>query len=181
MVQVVLKNNSQEAAGQLSTMNETAKELAKHLTQQKRIAAVLPYHNSMGPCGNLMNLRFKTTNDAALFYDQLELSKGPMVGTNDSVAFPCAGRGYSSENAPETNIQDAKYVRVSVGTEPLSNLKEIFGKAMQGFEDEKERADREGTAGDTGLGGSKYVAPQLRNEWKEAEKSIDWTKLGRLE
>lgn len=135
IVQVILRHNSQDVAGRLATMNETARDLANYLTNPNNSIAVIPYQDNMGTFNNLMTLRFTSTEDAMLFYDRLKLSKGPMIGTTFTVAFPCAAVGDISENVVGAKIEDTKFVRINIGLEPLSELKRVFDEALSGDTD----------------------------------------------
>jgi cystathionine gamma-synthase len=84
-----------------------------------------------GGYGGLASATFHSVEDAALFYDHLETSKGPSLGTNFTLASPFVLLAHYGELewAAQYGCEQA-LVRFSVGLEDSETLVKIFQEAL---------------------------------------------------
>lgn len=95
--------------------------------------------------GYLLSIVFRDPESAVVFYNVLDLWKGPTVGTNWSIAIPysllahCGERDWAAEYGIPKQI-----VRLSVGLEEEGNLEEKIGRALEVVEETELRREMEG-------------------------------------
>lgn len=84
-----------------------------------------------GGYGGLISLVFKEENQAKAFYDNLDLNKGPSLGTNFTLVCPYTILAHYAEMDEVAQYGVVKnLVRISVGLEPFEDLERIFDKAL---------------------------------------------------
>jgi cystathionine gamma-synthase len=70
--------------------------------------------------------------DEKAFYDALEVSKGPSLGTNFTISCPYTLLAHYTElDWAESNGVDRRLIRVSVGLEDFEDLKDRFERALK--------------------------------------------------
>ncbi|PVV01316.1 hypothetical protein BB560_004267 [Smittium megazygosporum] len=86
--------------------------------------------------GGLLSVVFKSENIAKCFYDNLECSKGPSLGTNFTLASPYTILAHFHELDWAQKYGVSPYlIRISVGLENPDSLQSTFEKALQKLED----------------------------------------------
>ena len=88
-----------------------------------------------GGYGGLFSLVFYSEKDAAQFFDALQVSKGPSLGTNFTLACPYTILAHFNELewASEYGVKK-ELVRVSIGLEDVNVLLNIFRNALDNVE-----------------------------------------------
>ncbi|AAS52846.2 AER164Cp [Eremothecium gossypii ATCC 10895] len=84
-----------------------------------------------GGYGGLFSLTFHEENRAKVFFDTLELCKGPSLGTNFTLACPYTVLAHYAEMdvVAEYGLERS-LVRVSVGLEDFDHLRKVFQRAI---------------------------------------------------
>ncbi len=140
---VALERNSRDFVGRVKRMSETAQELVTWLRGQPEVARVW-YVDEMGGAGfeairregggggSLFSLRLKGGEaESAAFYDALEVTKGPSLGTNFTLACPYTLLAHYDElDWAESCGVDRFLIRVSAGLEDVDDLKARFARAL---------------------------------------------------
>ncbi|KAL3231522.1 Cystathionine gamma-synthase [Nakaseomyces bracarensis] len=84
-----------------------------------------------GGYGGLISLVFKEEMSARAFYDNLDLNKGPSLGTNFTLVCPYTILAHYAEMDDVAQYGVVKnLVRISVGLETFEELQRIFDKAL---------------------------------------------------
>lgn len=84
-----------------------------------------------GGYGSLMSIVFKESADAVCFFNTINLSKGPSLGTNFTLVCPYAILAHFQElDEVEKWGVDRNLVRMSIGMEPTTELVEKFTEAL---------------------------------------------------
>ncbi|WBF14763.1 hypothetical protein N7582_004234 [Saccharomyces uvarum] len=84
-----------------------------------------------GGYGGLFSLTFHDEDHAEAFYDNLQLNKGPSLGTNFTLVFPYTLMTYYHEMAMAEKFGvERNLLRISVGLENQLTLGKIFQKAI---------------------------------------------------
>nr|CAO98773.1 cystathionine gamma-synthase [Nakaseomyces delphensis] len=85
-----------------------------------------------GGYGGLISLVFNEERQAEAFYDNLDLNKGPSLGTNFTLVCPYTILAHYAEMDEVAHYGVVKsLVRISVGLEPFEELQKIFTKAIE--------------------------------------------------
>lgn len=141
---VALERNSRDFVERVVRMSATAQELVDWLRRQPEVARVW-YVDEMGGvgfesirregegCGSLFSLRLKGDEaQSAAFYDALEVTKGPSLGTNFTLACPYTLLAHYDElEWAESCGVDRFLIRVSAGLEDVDDLKARFARALR--------------------------------------------------
>ncbi|RPB03758.1 PLP-dependent transferase [Choiromyces venosus 120613-1] len=139
-----LERNSRDFVSRIERINKNAEAVADLLKSHPRIKQV--YHPKYSPTrpfydncrspsggyGGLLSVTFYTIQDAIEFFDTLEISKGPSLGTNFTLASPYTLLAHYGELdwAAGYGVED-NLVRVSVGLEETGELVERFKTALK--------------------------------------------------
>ncbi|KAL4758349.1 pyridoxal phosphate-dependent transferase [Aspergillus foveolatus] len=130
---ILLAHNSTTFPSRVRQCNKTALALASHIVTHPSIQSVfhpslpsLPtaylyerYRRSNGGHGYLLSFLFRNPASAVVFYDCLDICKGPNVGTNFSLALPYAQLSHALElDWAESQGVPRHIMRISVGLEP---------------------------------------------------------------
>jgi cystathionine gamma-synthase len=84
-------------------------------------------HNFNG----MISVVFPTSEQAVIFYDNLQVMKGPSLGTEYTLACPYTLLAHYNElDWAESVGVPAHLVRISVGTEDYAELEKVFEKAL---------------------------------------------------
>ncbi|CUS08075.1 unnamed protein product [Tuber aestivum] len=138
-----LERNSRDFVSRIERINRNAEAVADLLKSHPRIKRVYypkysptkPFYDSCrrpgGGYGGLLSVTFHTTQDAIRSFDALEVSKGPSLGTNFTLASPYTLLAHYGELdwAAGYGVEE-NLVRVSVGLEETGELLETFKKAL---------------------------------------------------
>lgn len=140
---IYLERNSRDFAKRSHVMNENAEAVAdlfescdliekifypKSVKSRKHYDAV---KKAKGGYGSLMSIVFKESADAVCFFNTINLSKGPSLGTNFTLVCPYAILAHFQElDEVEKWGVDRNLVRMSIGMEPKEDLVEKFTEAL---------------------------------------------------
>lgn len=84
-----------------------------------------------GGYGGLLSVVFKTQAHAEKFYDNMNIAKGPSLGTNFTLCSPYALLAHYNELPWAASYGvDANLVRISVGLEEMEELRRVFERAL---------------------------------------------------
>ena len=137
----VLEINSRDVRQRVTTINCTAAILARRFAEHPLIASV--YHPSLsaGACelksqdrgdGGLMSIVLRNPEKTTpVFFDNLEICKGPNLGTNFTLCCPYTILAHYTELEFVESCGVSRWLlRVSIGTEPVEELWSRFEKAF---------------------------------------------------
>lgn len=143
---VVLERNSRDFENRVFQSNATTEALCDWLCDQPVVKAVYYPKFTLrdafdeikrpgGGYGSLFSVVLHNSAvNAPLFYDQLRISKGPSLGNNFSLACPYTILAHFEElEWAESHGVSRWLVRVSIGLEPLEDLKQRFSEALNGL------------------------------------------------
>jgi cystathionine gamma-synthase len=83
--------------------------------------------------GCLMSIELKATHDTSVFYDLLDVRKGPSLGTSFTLVCPYTLLAHYTELPWAASFGvEANIIRVSVGLEEIEDLIVVFSKALDG-------------------------------------------------
>ncbi|PWW74318.1 PLP-dependent transferase [Tuber magnatum] len=139
-----LERNSRDFVSRIERINRNAEAVADLLKSHPKIKQVYypkysptkPFYDNCrcpgGGYGGLLSVTFHTTEDAIRSFDTLEISKGPSLGTNFSLASPYTLLAHYGELdwAAGYGVEE-NLVRVSVGLEETGELLETFKRALE--------------------------------------------------
>lgn len=141
---VLLEKNSRNFPDRMQKMNETAASMCIWLNGHPKVDMIYyPAYESReaydtvklpeGGYGCLFSLLVKDPEDnAPKFYDALEISKGPSLGTNFSLACPYTLLAHYNELEWAESCGVSRWlIRVSIGLEPYEVLRARFEKAFE--------------------------------------------------
>ena len=140
----VLLTNCQDFEERMKIINKNAETLCDFLTHQDSIERIhypkfvdvdnyKKFSNKINSgYGGLFSIEFKNPEvSAPLFYDNLEVSKGPSLGTSYTLACPYTLLAHYQElEFVEQCGVSKSLVRVSVGTEEINKLIEVFSDSL---------------------------------------------------
>ncbi|KAH0537580.1 hypothetical protein FGG08_005646 [Glutinoglossum americanum] len=112
----------------------------KKIYYPKHNTETLPFYEKCrrksGGYGYLMTIVFWDERDAVVFFDRLEVAKGPSLGTNFTLAsaYTLLAHFGELEWAAEYGVVE-HMVRISVGLEGVDKLLEVFSKALRAVEE----------------------------------------------
>lgn len=140
---VVLERNSRHFAERVAATNENALALVEWLRERPEVASIWhpslvcreAYEAAMRPCGGfggLFSIELRGGEPAAAsFYDALEISKGPSLGTNFSLVSPYTllahyqELAWAAERGAPRNL-----LRIWTGLEEPEDLRDRFERAL---------------------------------------------------
>ncbi len=138
-----LEKNSRDYVQRVQKINQTAETLFDYLSEHPRVDQVLypknqttvAYHKLMKPgagYGGLMSILLKDPETTSQpFYDALEISKGPSLGTNYSLVCPYMLLAHYDELDWAEDCGVSRYlIRISVGLETSDDLVMTFRRAL---------------------------------------------------
>lgn len=145
---IYMERNSRNFRSRVSKINHNASELCAYLNQLKatspEIIKSIYYPKYINPVnfetckrpsggyGGLFSITFTTPLASQVFYDNLEVYKGPSLGTNFTLASPYVILAHFNElEWAEQFGVDQNLIRVSVGLEDLQVLIGWFQKAWE--------------------------------------------------
>ena len=103
------------------------------------------YRRANGGYGSLISMVFRNPESAVIFYDRIELFKGPSFGANFSLVLPYSQLAHAFELDWAESHGVAKHIiRISVGLEDEDVLIQRFEQALQevkAFENEMSACD----------------------------------------
>lgn len=140
---VYLERNSRDFVTRIQRINQNAEAIADLLQAHPRVKKVsYPKYGETkklydafklpdGGYGGLLSATFHTLEDAEIFYDNLDCSKGPSLGTNFTLASPFVILAHFTELewAAEYGCE-ASLVRFSVGLDDTNELLARFQQAL---------------------------------------------------
>ncbi|KAI9345646.1 pyridoxal phosphate-dependent transferase [Obelidium mucronatum] len=139
---IFLERNSRNFISRTVKINETAKKLALYLHSHPKVECVhyplfsdkelyATYLRNGGGYGGLFSVILKDSQSAATFYDNLDVAKGPSLGTNFTLASPYTILAHFTELewAEEFGVA-ARLIRVSVGLEDCDSLIAKFERSL---------------------------------------------------
>ncbi len=139
----VLEENSRDVRARVETINRNANQLAQWLTEQPQVDKV--YHPSLDTQrfawmnersahhnGGLLSIVLKNPAVATpVVFDQLEICKGPNLGTNFTLCCPYTILAHFTELDFVEQCGVSRWLlRISVGTEPITELQRRFERAL---------------------------------------------------
>ena len=143
---LVLEQNSRDFEARVFQSNATSEALCEWLAEQPAVESVFYPKFTMreafdevkrpgGGYGSLFSIVLHNAPvNAPLFYDRLRISKGPSLGNNFSLACPYTLLAHFEElDWAESHGVSRWLVRVSIGLEPLDDLKARFAEALDGL------------------------------------------------
>lgn len=143
---IVLERNSRDFEARVFQSNATAEALCDWLAEQPVVASVFypkftmkaAFDEVLRPGGGFGSLFSVVLHNgpvnAPLFYDRLRICKGPSLGNNFSLACPYTLLAHFEElDWAESHGVSRWLVRVSIGLEPLADLKVRFAEALDGL------------------------------------------------
>jgi len=143
----VLERNSRDFPERQRRMNENALALCQWLRERPEVETVYYPHfeakdhydkvrKAEGGYGGLFSILLRDgVHRSAPFYDALEITKGPSLGMNYSLACPYTLLAHYTElEWAESLGIPAHLIRVSVGIEPVDELKARFERAFAASE-----------------------------------------------
>lgn len=121
----ILWKNAQGYEQRIKKINANAKKLAEFLTNNYQPITINYF-------GGMISLIFAKPEQAVKFYDSLEVSKGPSLGTEYTLACPYTLLAHYKELDWAASLGvPAHLVRISVGCEHYSALETTFAKALR--------------------------------------------------
>ncbi|KAJ3290136.1 hypothetical protein HDU79_003499 [Rhizoclosmatium sp. JEL0117] len=139
---IFLERNSRNFVARTAKINQTAAKLAQYLYKHPKVQQVhyplftdkelyATYLRNGGGYGGLLSVILKDSQSAATFYDNLDVAKGPSLGTNFTLASPYTILAHYTElDWAEQFGVAARLIRVSVGLEDADDLIRKFENAM---------------------------------------------------
>jgi len=141
---LVLEENSRDFSARMPQVNRNTESLCDWLSAHPAVAELYypkftmraAYDEVMcegGGYGGLFSLLLHDApRTAPRFYDALEISKGPSLGNNFSLACPYTLLAHFTElDWAESHGVSRYLIRVSIGLEPLDVLRDRFERALQ--------------------------------------------------
>ncbi|KAF5859909.1 hypothetical protein ETB97_002223 [Aspergillus alliaceus] len=142
-----LKHNCVDLAARVHTYNANTLPVVNLLKDHPCIACI--YYPSLGPTahyyesyrrkgggyGNVLSVIFHSPDSAVVFYDALDVCKGPSIGTNFTLAIPFA---WLSQYREKDNLE--KYgvprhiIRLSIGLEDVDQICKTVRRALEKVE-----------------------------------------------
>jgi cystathionine gamma-synthase len=134
-----LYHNAHDFEERNDVINETAEQLADWLKEHESVAKVwYPKYTSLYSqvatgrgYGGLLSLHLQSHICQRTFFDALDVSKGPSLGTNFTLACPYTllAHYHELDFAMEYNVMP-NLLRVAIGLEPFEVLKDRFESAF---------------------------------------------------
>ncbi|MGB1540446.1 MAG: PLP-dependent transferase, partial [Rickettsiales bacterium] len=139
---IVLADNAQDFEARMQRVNSNTETLCDYLRQQPQIQALYyPKYTDKalydackkpgGGYAGLFSIVFHNPAHAPLFYDALQVDKGPSLGTNFTLASPYTLLAHYNElDFAKASGVAPELVRVSVGIEATDDLLTRFKNAL---------------------------------------------------
>ncbi|PYH75977.1 PLP-dependent transferase [Aspergillus uvarum CBS 121591] len=141
---VFLERNSRDFASRIEKINKTTDIIADMLLKSPLVKNVYypklnpskplydAFRTQNGGYGGLFSVTFHSTEEAIAFFDQLEVHKGPSLGTNFTLSCPYTLLAHYGELdwANSFGIEFG-LVRISVGLEEESDLRDRIERALK--------------------------------------------------
>ena len=144
---IFLERNSRDFISRVARINDNAEAIVATLSGHSHIKDVYYPTTSdtrgnyeacrtpKGGYGGLLSATFYDSDDAAVFYDALELAKGPSLGTNFTLASPFVLLAHYSElDWTESLGVPAALIRFSVGLEDKDHLLDAVRMALKALD-----------------------------------------------
>ncbi len=138
----ILAENSKDYEQNTLAINKNTEIVADFFRNEKRIKDVFyPKYTDRdlydlckrhdGGYGGLLSIVFHNKADAIAFYDNVQIAKGPSLGTNFTLCCPYTllAHYYELEWAEQHGISP-HLIRIAVGTEESKSLCKIFSNAL---------------------------------------------------
>jgi len=138
----LLERNSRDFVERMPGFNANAAALADHLADHPAVGALhYPGHRddpgyrrarrAQGGYGGLLSFEMRQPTLAPAVYDRLRVNKGPNLGANYTLACPFTLLAHYDELDWAESCGVSRWlIRVSVGLEPISDLKDRFDEAL---------------------------------------------------
>jgi cystathionine gamma-synthase len=140
---VFMERNSRDFISRIARVNSNAEAIADLLHSSPLVKEIYypkyrpskSYYeqsrNTNGGYGGLLSVTFAHFEEAVVFFDALEVQKGPSLGTNFTLSCPFVILAHYHELdwAAQFGVP-ADLVRVSIGLENTAELKAIFERAL---------------------------------------------------
>ncbi|KAH8820749.1 cystathionine beta-lyase [Xylogone sp. PMI_703] len=143
-----IAQNSSDFIDRIHKCNDTALQTAKLLASHPAIESVnyptmVPtahlferYRRPSGGYGYMLSIVFREPESAILFYDNLDVWKGPSVGLNSSIAVPYSALAHAKEQDwAASHGVPPHIVRLSIGLEDYSDLESRIKQALRRVEE----------------------------------------------
>lgn len=135
---IVLEKNSRDFETRITQVNENAEKLYDWLSANYKNISI--FYTKGNPVyekykragyGGIISLVLETPEKAQKFFDNIDIKKGPSLGTNYTLACPYTMLAhYTEREFAETAGVPFHLVRISVGLEDFSELKLKFERAL---------------------------------------------------
>lgn len=127
----VLLSNSSDVQTRCKLISGTTKTLVTFLRGHPEVATVHAADTPDGEVCGLISIILRQPHTAPLFYDNLNIAKGPGFGTNFTLACPYTVLAHYDELewCKQCGVEPS-LVRVWVGLDPIEHLLEIFSLAL---------------------------------------------------
>ncbi|KAH8153722.1 uncharacterized protein LAJ45_02535 [Morchella importuna] len=138
-----LERNSRDFVSRIARINKNAETISDLLRQHPRVKEVYypkysptkPYYDNCrcenGGYGGLLSVTFYSREDAIAVFDTMEISKGPSLGTNFTLASPYTLLAHYGELDWAAQFGVASdLIRISVGLEETDELVDILNRAL---------------------------------------------------
>ncbi|RAL08422.1 cystathionine gamma-synthase [Aspergillus homomorphus CBS 101889] len=145
---VFLERNSRDFASRIEKINRTTEVVAELLLNSPRVKNVYypkfnpsqplyeAFRTQNGGYGGLFSVTFHSTAEATAFFDQLEVHKGPSLGTNFTLSCPYTLLAHYGELEWANSFGiEFGLVRISVGLEEESDLCNRIQQALKAVSD----------------------------------------------
>ncbi|MCD6036116.1 MAG: hypothetical protein K0R63_1857 [Rickettsiales bacterium] len=143
---LVLLENGRDFETRMHQINETAERLCDAIHQHPAVARLYypkyvetasiyeVYKKPKGGYGGLFSLELEDPALAPIFYDRLQIAKGPSLGANFTLACPYTLLAHYQElNFAKASGVASHLIRVSVGLEMAEGLVEHFKEVLNGL------------------------------------------------
>lgn len=144
---IVMNKNSTDFEKRMAMANRNAEYVADLLRSHEAVSHVFypkgsptqhhydKYKRKNGEYGYLVSVCFTSPNAAVAFHDELDVAKGPSLGTNFTLASPYTLLAHSSElEWAEQHGMSEHLVRISVGLEAVEHLRDVVHRALRAAE-----------------------------------------------
>ena len=145
---VYLERNSRDFVDRIQRVNRNAEAIADVLRASPKIKQVnYPKYSETrafydacrlpeGGYGGLLSATFYSVEDAEVFYDHLDTSKGPSLGTNFTLSSPFVLLAHYAELEWAAQFGcEVSLIRFSVGLEDVESLVKTFERALAAIPD----------------------------------------------
>jgi cystathionine gamma-synthase len=141
---VFMERNSRDFLSRIHRINANAEAICEVLQESPAVRSIYypklnscrsnydTYRLSNGGYGGLLSIVFKSKAQAQSFYDDLDIAKGPSLGTNFTLCSPYVLLAHYQELPWTAQFGvDPDLVRVSVGLEVTEELQATFRRALK--------------------------------------------------